>query len=501
MRILPLCCFALLALDASAAVELAPLFTDHAVLQRDQPLPVWGRATPGETITVTFHDQTAQTTTAADGRWSVRLKPLAADIQPAELVVAGANILTLRDVVVGDVWLASGQSNMEWPVNRTRDAAQEMAEANFPLIRHLKIEHVSSPSRSEAVKAAGWRAASPETVGGFTAVGYFFAREVHRKINVPIGIIHSSWGGTAIESWLSDSARNSTSLAAKLAARWAQSKSEWTPERIARYPADLAAWRKADAEAKATKTKNLLPWPQPPATDDSPALPGGLFNAMIAPLQPVALRGVLWYQGEGNADHADEYAELFSALIRTWRTEWDRRELPFYFVQIPNFADDDARGQKWAKLREAQAKALALAATGMAVAIDIGDPENIHPLNKQEVGRRLALLALSRTYDRPEESSGPQFVRAVREGVALRVTFQHAGGLMARDGPVQSVEVAGVDEIFHPASAVIEREALIVSSPAVPKPVAVRYAWSNAPTANLYNSAGLPAAPFRSDTR
>ncbi len=499
MRFPSLCCFALLAAGARGDVQLAPIFTDHTVLQRGQPLPIWGRAAAGETISVSFHDQTAHTTADANGRWSVRLKPFPAHLDPAEFTVTGVNTITLRDVLVGDVWLASGQSNMEWPVNLTRDAEKEMAAANFPLIRHLKIEHASSPTLGESVKTTGWQPASPETVGGFTAVGYFFAREIHQKLGVPVGIIHGSWGGTAIESWLSEPARSSTSLATTLAARWQKSLVEWPPERVARYPADMAAWKKADADAKAAHAKNLMVWPQPPATDDSPALPGGPFNAMIAPLQPVALRGVLWYQGESNVERAGEYAELFSTLIRTWRADWERRELPFYFVQIPNYADGDAHGRAWARLREAQAKALELTSTGMAVAIDLGEAENLHPLNKQDVGHRLALVALAKTYDRADEWSGPQFGRAVREGAAMRVQFQHSEGLIARDGPVQSLELAGADEVFYPASGAIERETLLVSSPAVPKPVAVRYAWSNAPTANLTNRAGLPAAPFRSD--
>ena len=502
---------ALLALPAAvrAEVTLAPLFTDHAVLQCDKPVPVWGRADAGEKVTVTFHGQAISATTGADGRWIVYLEKLAASAEPAELVVTGRNTVTVRDVLVGEVWLASGQSNMEWPVNKARDAAQEMAAANFPLIRHVRIEHTVATAPADTVKTSGWQPASPATVGGFTAVGYFFARDLHRKLGVPVGIIHSSWGGTAIESWMSDASRRSTSLAALLDARWKKDVAAWTPERIARYPADMTAWLKADASAKAAHKKNRLPWPKPPATTDSPSLPGGLFNGMIAPLQPGALRGILWYQGESNAEHPEEYAELFTTMIRAWRANWSQGDpstnsgqaLPFYFVQIPNYGpDEEARGRNWAQLREAQTKALVLPNTGMAVTIDVGDAEILHPINKQEVGRRLALIAKTKVYGIPGDCSGPEFSGAVREGAALRVKFTHAdGGLISHDKPVQSLEIAGEDKVFHAATAKLQRDTLLVSAPAVREPVAVRYAWINAPVANLYNGAGLPAAPFRSD--
>jgi sialate O-acetylesterase len=488
------------ALSAPGAITLASPFTDHAVLQCDKPIPIWGRADPGESISVSFGGQSAQTVAGREGRWHVELKPLAATAVPAELVVRGKNTVVLQDVVVGEVWLASGQSNMEWPVNLTHDAAREMAAANFPLIRHLKIEHVSGPAPVEFAKTNGWQVAAPETVGGFTAVGYFFARELHRQLNVPVGIVHSSWGGTEIESWMSDKARRATPSAAEIDARWKKSVSEWPPERIARYPADMAAWQKAEAEAKATQTRNPLPWPQPPATNDSPALPGGPYNAMIAPLQPFALRGFLWYQGESNVQRAQEYSALFTALIQNWRTSWGDKRLPFYFVQLPNYAAEDANGTAWPALREAQARVLALAETGMAVAIDGEEAQNLHPTKKQEIGRRLALIALARTYHRTVEWTGPQFTRAVREGSAMRLSVQSAGALTLRSHEGISFEIAGADKVFHPATAKVDGATLSVSSSEVSDPVAVRYAWRNAPAATLFNSAGLPAAPFRSDS-
>ena len=484
-----------------AEVTLASPFTDRAVFQREKPVPVWGRAAPREKVTVQFREQNHQVTAAPDGHWKVWLHPLPASGEPAELIVSGKrNSITVREVLVGEVWLASGQSNMEWPVSRASDGATEVAAANYPLIRELKIEHAVAPIPADEAKTTGWRAATPDQVGGFSAVAYFFARDLHRRLGVPVGIIHSSWGGTAIDAWMSDEAREATPFASAIAARWQAAKAEWPPERVASYPSDLAAWESAENDGNAKNTKNPLRWPEPPATEASPRRPAGLYNAMIAPLAPWAVSGVLWYQGESNVDYTPEYPSLFAALIRSWRAAWEEPELPFYFVQIPNYGDSEPLGRKWARLREAQATALALPATAMAVTIDLGEADNRHPLNKQDVGRRLAAIARTQVYGLPGDWSGPMFARAIREGAAMRVQFTHAStGLVAHDKPVQALEVAGADKVFHPATGRIEGETLVVSSPAVKEPVAVRYAWSNAPRANLFNGAGLPAAPFRSD--
>jgi sialate O-acetylesterase len=426
---------------------------------------------------------------------------LAASAEPADLEIAGRRNVIFHDILVGDVWLASGQSNMEFCVKGVVNAAEEMAAADFRLIRHFKVERAVSTTPGRMIVSRGWESSTPETVGEFTAVGFFFAREIHRQVGVPIGIVHSSWGGTPIESWMSDSARESSSVAGELRKRWRQSVSEWPPERVSRYPADMAAWQEAEDRARTTNTLNPLAWPQPPASDDSPALPGGLYNAMIAPLLPCALRGILWYQGESNVERPEEYAELFIAMIRSWRAWWRQGELPFYFVQIANYGQpQDLTGRQWARLREAQAMALSLPATGMAVAVDVGQADDVHPVNKQAVGHRLALAALAGTYGFAVDSMGPQFAGAAREGAAVRVHFSNAGsGLAARGGHVRSLELAAADRVFHPATGRIDRESLLVSSPSVENPVAVRYAWVNAPEANLYSGAGLPAVPFRSD--
>jgi sialate O-acetylesterase len=488
-------------------VTVAPIFGDHAVLQAGMPVPVWGTAAAGDSISVAFGGRTVRTVASGDGKWSVSLDALAATSVPGDLVVTGQTAVTLHDVVVGEVWLCSGQSNMEFtvddggPVYRVENAAAELATAHYPLIRQFKVERAVAMAPIAQVTTEGWKLATPETVAHFTAVGYFFARDIHRAVGVPVGIILTSWGGTPIESWMSDAARNSTSLAATLDVRWKKAMSEWPPDRVARYPGDMKAWQKAEADAHTAHTKNLLPWPQPPATNDSPALPGGLFNAMIAPLQPYAIRGVLWYQGEANVGRASEYAELLMTMIRSWRAGWAEGDFPFDIVQLANFSSEgQEQNRDWAMLREAQSKALALPETGMAVTIDIGSAHNIHPPNKQEVGRRLALIANSQVYHVAPDPSGPVFENATREGSAMRVRFLHTDGeLVEREGPIKAMEIAGADQVFHPAGVDIDTDTLLVSSPEVSDPVAVRYAWTNAPVANLYNEMGLPAAPFRSD--
>lgn len=490
-----------------AEVSLAPLFTDHAVLQRDKPVPVWGWAAPGEKITVAFAGQTRGTVADATGRWRVQLDALTMNAVGSDLLVSGSNQVVVRDVVVGEVWLCSGQSNMEWPVSRADRAAEEIAAAKYPLVRHVKVPRAVAPQPVEQGVAGGWEAATPQTVGAFTAVGYFFAREIHTRLSgVPIGLIHSSWGGTPIESWLSPAALASDPRFAVVNERWRDALTAF-PAASAAFESALADWKRGEAAARAQGATALQAWakkhpvPRAPRGPGDPWTPSGLFNGMINPLAPYALRGFLWYQGENNTDRPLEYAPLFATLITTWRAHFGQGDVPFFWVNLANFRSPvDASGVGYALVREAQTRALALPHTGQAVTIDIGNPADIHPTNKQEVGRRLALLAQNRVYGLTKDDSGPVFQAALQQGAALRVTFTHvAGGLVAHGKPVQSLEVAGADRVYKPAQARIERDALIVSSPEVRAPVAVRYAWKNAPEANLFNGAGLPAVPFRSE--
>ena len=494
-----LLCWAGLVALGRADVTLAPLFQDHAVLQRDQPLPVWGRAAPGEHVTVAFQGQVIGTSASADGKWIVYLAAVPASAEAAELVVTGKNTVTIKDVLVGEVWLASGQSNMEWPLNWATNGAQEVAAANFPQLRLFTVQHNVTDQPTTTVPGS-WQPCTPESSKMFSAVSYFFARDLQRKLGVPVGLIGSYWGGTDIEAWMSDAALRSVPSWPAINARWQKTLAEY-PAQAARYPADLAAWNKAQEHAVATHTSNPLPWPHPVVGPGTPYAVSGLYNGMIAPLQPYAIRGLLWYQGENNWPRPAEYEELFPAMIHSWRTQWGQDNLPFFFVQLANFTvSNDPSNRGWARLRDVQAHALSLPSTGMAVAVDIGEARNIHPANKQEVGRRLALIAKAQVYGIPGDFSGPVFAFVTGEHAALRVHFTHAGtGLISANQPVQSLEVAGADQKFYPATGKIERDTLLVSAREVPVPLAVRYAWTNAPVANLFNGAGLPAVPFRSD--
>lgn len=520
--------FGPLAVPAWADVSLAPLFSDHAVLQRDKPVPVWGRADAGEKIVVTFAGQSQQTTAGGDGRWIVYLDALSARGEGAELTVSGKNVVIVRDIVVGEVWLCSGQSNMEftvgprpgWQANtRVTNAPAELAAARWPLVRHVRIATRVADAPADTAATSGWQLTAPETVGEFTAVGYFFARDLFQKLGVPIGLVNSSVGGTPVESWLSPAAIASNPALGVVAERWRENLAAFPANRAA-HEAALAVWTAAETKAKAdaavagAKTKPKTdgarthaawlkknPRPRAPRGPGDAWTPTGLFNGMINPLLPYAIRGTVWYQGESNAERAAEYRGLFAAMITAWRAHFGQGDFPFYWVSLANYKNPaDATGLTYAALREAQTQTLALPNTGQALAIDVGHPDDIHPANKQDVGRRLAMLAKNRVYGLTVDDTGPTFAAVAREGTVLRVQFTHASGLIAHDKPVQSLEIAGADKIFYPATAKIERETLVVSAPKVREPVAVRYAWRNAPEANLYNGAGLPAVPFRSDS-
>lgn len=478
------------------AASFAPVFTDGTVLQRDRRVPLWGHAFPGERLVVTFRGRRAEAVAGPDGRWAAALEPMPAASSGADLVLRGSSCCVLRDVVVGEVWLCSGQSNMEFEVKYGLDASREMADGDHPLIRHLKIEREPASSAAGSVRTSGWTRAAPETVGDFSAAGYFFARELRRRIDVPVGLVNSTWGGTPIESWLPAEALRRSSAYPAFRVRWEQDLRA-LPGRLEAYPALERRWLEGLQRARETGTRNPVPWPHPPIGPGTAYEPGALFNGMIAPLAPYGLRGILWYQGESNVPRAEEYSELFAALIREWRAAWRDPALPFLFAQLAGFNDDDPAGTAWPLLREAQQDVLAVPGTGMAVTLDIGDPEDNHPKNKQELGRRLAALALRRVHGWDVEDRGPAFRGAIRESGSMRVYFDDAAGLNARTPPVRGFEVAGGDRVFHPADATIEGDSVLASSPAVPAPVAVRYGWSNYPDANLRSGGGFPAAPFR----
>ena len=488
------------ALDA-ADIRLAAVFSDHMVVQRGKAVPVWGWATPGDHLTVSFAGQEKQATVDGAGRWQVKLDPLCASAESREMIVkshGGFNKARVADVLVGEVWLGAGQSNMAMTVSRAADFRKVKTSAYLPLIRMFREE--SAAANRPAADAKGkWSVCSPAAVGDFSAALYFFGRELHRELQVPVGLINSSVGGTPIEAWVAgDVQAKMPELKGLIEARRKTRAALDTPESWKRYQKDLGEWQEqamlANLTGKPEPARPLEPMAQA-ALDHG----GGLFNGKIAPLIPFALHGVLWYQGEANADPATArfYQYQLRLLVSDWRAHWGG-ELPFAWVQLPNFKGD---GDGWMLVREAMLKNLRLPKTGMAVTIDIGDPNNIHPANKQEVGRRLAMWALGEVYDLAVTATcGPLPAKHETRGNGMVISFTHChGGLSAKGGELRGFEIAASDRQWRPATARIEGEKIMVSSPLIAKPVAVRYAWAPDPDCNLYNQAGLPASPFRTD--
>jgi sialate O-acetylesterase len=648
-------------LGATAQLEVASFFGDHMVLQREQEIPVWGKATPGDKVTVTFRNTSVTAQAKDDGTWGLRL-PEQAVGEPASLQIKSADqTVSFEDVLIGEVWICSGQSNMEWPVERSANPEEEIAAADYPHIRLFDVARKFSPEPVDTVEAT-WKVCSPESVASFSAVGYYFGRHLWKELNVPIGLVSSNWGGTPAEAWTPLETLEANPTYAELVdtrneavamLRDDPNLEQTLQDRFDRYSEQLEAltqsvpmpakeWSDPDADLGAlepirpgepflaetnglvhvrtifelseeqasrpdarillgqvdnfdvtwingvrvgrtgpeTKNERLVfrDYPIPAGTlkpgknvvllqivdvrriarfghnIDHPKIiwsekkslalsaewgmqiisdlgrrpetfertmkdmGGFLWNGMIEPLIPAAFRGVIWYQGESNTSRAEQYRTLFPDMIRAWRAAWDRGDFPFYFVQLANIENRDG----WPELREAQRETLSLPNTGMAVIIDIGDPDDVHPKNKQDVGKRLALWALANTYDVTEPSgwlgtlpgigrffqeplphSGPLFREAVVEDGQIRLRFDHIyGGLETSDGEkLKGFTIAEENGPFLPAEARIENNEVVVTHPDMEKPREVRYGWEVNPIANLTNSTGLPASPFRTDKR
>ncbi|MBN2451809.1 MAG: sialate O-acetylesterase [Lentisphaeria bacterium] len=473
------------------------------VLQRDMPLPVWGNADPGEQVTVRVGEQRATAVANNEGAWSLVLPAMSAG-GPHAMTVAGRgdDTVTIQDILVGDVWICSGQSNMNFRVQNVKHRDAEIAAADHPRLRHFQIANRVSPTPLRDFSGT-WTVCRPDTVAAWTAVGYFFGRELHTRLDVPVGLVHTSWGGTPAEAWTAQEVLESMPECAPILERF-RTACEKYPEARRKYDAEtVPAWQEKVTQAKAAGTQPPRK-PQPPMNETDPKSPSGLYNAMIHPLVPFAVRGAIWYQGESNAGRAVQYRTLFPAMIRNWRTVWAQGDFPFYFVQLANFMkpqDDPNRSSSWAELREAQAMTLTLPNTGMACIIDIGEADDIHPRNKQDVGLRLALCALAGTYaHRDLVCSGPTFREMTREGQALRLRFDHGGGgLAVRGDTLTGFAIAGADQRFVRATARIDGDSVLVQAPELAEPVAVRYGWADNPPCNLYNREGLPAVPFRTD--
>ncbi len=627
--------FALLGVMAHAEVRLANIFGEHMVLQRQQAISVWGWATPGEAVRVKLHRQVSRTVTDVQGRWRVLLKPEVAG-GPYTLTVQGDNLIAVKDVLLGDVWFASGQSNMEWSVAQSANATAELAQSDFPRIRHIKIPKGIAFQAADDVAPAQWKLSRPGNAGEFSAAGYFFARKLHQERGVPVGIVNASWGGTNVETWISPAAlarrpeiqSEPMPLDAPAARLRYQQKMEavvqawqhsplddagasfqwkrpdyddqsWTPLNAPQYweeqglsDFDGVVWYRRDlylndeqaaraamlelgtvddcddtyVNGKAvgqtcgwdTQRRYRLPqgllhagrnliavrvldngggggfygdaaalklrlgddaialsgtWKArvesildkgDPSPNDLPSL---LYNAMVSPLTGMPLKGVIWYQGESNVPRAQQYGSTFPLLIEDWRMQWHQPHLPFYFVQLASFLPlqkNSLKGSDWAELRDAQRLTLKLPHTGMVVATDIGDANSIHPLNKQDVGLRLALLALKHDYGMKKIVAGGPMYRSLRvRGSQIEVSFTDVGrGLVLAKGEtaLKGFTVADASRQFLPAQARIHGNKVIVARAGMARPVAVRFGWVDTPQEdNLFNRDGLPASPFRSD--
>ena len=627
----------LLSFSNKAQVRVANVFSGHMVLQRNAAVPVWGWAAKGEKVTVAFHNQTKQTVAGKDGKWMINLDNETAG-GPYTLSVKGKkNSIELKDILVGEVWICSGQSNMEWPLNATLNAEKEMAGASYSQLRQIKIDHTVSVAPEEDCKTAGWEVCTPASAGNFTAVGYYFAKELQKELNVPIGLINTSWGGTIVETWISKTGLQSNTDFAAVAKQLPANREQFQKEQLAGIQKNVAAFQYSEPAEKTegweladyndTRWSNLsVPkgweeqglngldgtvWYRKTITltaaqaakdaivwlgkiDDCDvtfingkkvgetcvydrvrkyAIPAGLlkegknviavkvldtgggggfwgdaadvkiemaegtlslagewkarvdvkasivsvspnsmptllYNTMIHPLVPFAIKGAIWYQGESNAGWAQQYAVSFPLLIQDWRSKFNQGNFPFYYVQLASFNasnQNSTTGSKWAELRDAQLKTLQLPNTGMAVTSDIGDAKDIHPRNKLDVGKRLSLWALKNDYGKNNTASGPIYKNMQVENDHVKIEFENiAGGLKAtgnKYGYLQGFMIAGKDQQFKWAKAWIKDNAVIVWSDEVTAPVAVRYAWTDDNSeGNLFNSLGLPASPFRTDS-
>jgi len=629
--------FIMLAVTISsfANVRLPKIFGDNMVLQRNKQIPVWGWADAGEQVTIQFNKQEAKTVKAdASGKWMLMLEPEKAG-GPYTLIVKGNNTVTYNNVLVGEVWVCSGQSNMEFQVKQAINNAAEIASANYPQIRHIKVPLTVSTTPKDDIESGSWKVCSQQTAGDFTAVGYFFARELYNQLHVPIGLINTTWGGTHSETWTSRQGFEQTDEFKSMIANMptlnldsmAAVKKDAMNKKIISIqgglpkPGETAHWKdddfddsqwptmalpalwedkglpnidgtvwfrkevtisQADAGKEATlelgmiddndvtyvngtqvgstagynmKRKYTIPagvlktgkniiavrvhdtggggglygeagdmkltisGNSQPVTGDwrfrveeayanaaigPNTYPTLLYNAMLNPLIPYGMEGVIWYQGESNAGRAYQYRTAFPMMIKDWRQHWGEGDFPFYFVQLASYNagnGNSAKGSTWAELREAQTMTLQLPNTGMAVTTDVGEEKDIHPKNKQDVGKRLAAIALNKVYGKKNMFSGRMYQSMKIGGNKISVSFLYTGGgLVAKGGELQGFEIAGSDQVFHNAKAVIEGNHVVVSADGVTNPVAVRFGWMDfAGSANLYNKEGFPASPFRTD--
>ena len=489
--------------SATANPQLPSIFGDHMVLQQKHENPVWGWADPGEKITVVIGQQNKHTTADSKGNWRVKLAPLPAG-GPYRLVVKGKSTVTFNDVLVGEVWVCSGQSNMRWTVQGSDDADLESLTARFPRLRIITMPNVGTQEPQRDFKGE-WTAVTPDTIKSFSAVGYYFGRAVHQALDVPVGLINNAWGGSAAEAWVRRDLLEKDKRYAPLMEQWAKTESTHNHDaEMAKYQERRTKWQEAVKKARAAKN----PLPRAPRAPRNPLAgqhrPGNLYNGCLKPIIGYGIQGAIWYQGESNASRAEQYGHLFPLMITHWRDEWQQGDFSFYWVQLADFRAEvaDPAESDWAELREAQTKTQKLPNTGQAVITDIGEGRDIHPRDKQNVGKRLARLALAKNYGINIAHRSPEFKSMEIKGNKATIKFDHvATSLYAFDTrDVRGFSIAGEDRKFHWATAqIVGRDGVVVSSDKVKKPVAVRYNWADNPIGNLMTKHPLPVTSFRTD--
>ncbi len=478
-----------------ADVKLPNIFGDHLVLQQGQKNKVWGLADAGEAVTVTIDKQSHQATAGADGRWQVMLDPLVAG-GPFELKVKGKNEVTFADILVGEVWICSGQSNMQWSVNSSTDPDLERAAAKYPKLRMINFPQVGTQDPVWTHPERKWMVCTPDTVGGFSAVGYFFGRQLQQTLDVPVGLINNAWGGSACEAWIRRDLLAKDEKYKPMLDRWAGMETQF---------AELSAKGSDLTEEQKKQLGGLR------GQMGGNHRPANIYNGVLKSHLGYGIKGAIWYQGESNAGRAYQYRDLFPLMIQNWRDEWAQGDFPFYWVQLADFTGEkpDPGDSDWAELREAQTMTMSrLPNTGEAVIIDIGEGKDIHPMNKVDVGRRLARWALAKDYGVPIPFHSPQYKSMERQGNKIILTFDHVitgnpstTGWRPFDVPEpRGFAVAGEDKKFVWATAkILPDNRIEVSSDKVADPASVRYGWANNPVVNMYAKTGLPLTPFRTD--
>ncbi len=504
---LPLAILALAVGPASAELSMPAIFGDNMVLQQKLANPVWGWDTPGTEITVTFEGQTKSATAAADGKWTVTLDPVPASAQPAAMSVIGSSSRIFKNVLVGEVWICSGQSNMEWTVQSATDSDLEIMTANYPQIRLISVPKVGTQEPQKDFKGA-WAECSPATVPSFSAVGFFYGRLLHQMLNVPVGLINNAWGGSAAEAWVNRDALEKDERFKQLIERTVATEvTNQAPEAKTKWEAAMAQWKERSEAAKAAGKPFTERAPGgPDAWLRGNARPGNIYNGVLLPTIGYGIKGAIWYQGESNASRAQEYASLFPFMIEQWRKEWKQGDFPFYWVQLADFqAEQPVPGDSaWAELRESQTKTIAAVPNGgQAVIIDLGEGKDIHPKNKRDVAERLVRWALVKDYGMKLPYRSPELKSADFASGKATLTIDTFGSSLITFDVLQGkgFAICGEDKKWVWADAkVIGNDKIEVSSKDVAAPVAVRYAWSDNPVCNVYSKDGLPLTPFRTDS-